>query len=88
MEHMVKFQPNSQIDVAQYCFHFGVITMVPVGYGDIAPKGRYAKLETDVQVLSGLALGILLGNWRERNLESDNTERFVNILSGIDKTEW
>ena len=50
------------------CLHFSVMTMTTVGYGDITPATRYAKIAADLQALTGLALfvvalGMLFGNW-------------------------
>jgi hypothetical protein len=66
----VKFRPNARLAVALDCFHLSVVTMATLGYGDIYPKAPYAKLATDVEVLSGvtlivIALGMIFGNWHD-----------------------
>jgi hypothetical protein len=41
------------------CFHYSVVTGSTVGFGDIHPTRWYAKLLTDLQILSSLGLTVL-----------------------------
>jgi hypothetical protein len=41
------------------CFHFSVVTMTTVGYGDMTPTRWYSRLLSDVQVLVGLGVVVV-----------------------------
>ena len=46
------------------------MTITTVGYGDITPRQRIAKLASDAEVITGIvlfvvALGMVYGNWYE-----------------------
>lgn len=56
----------TQYQVYLDCLHYSIVTMSTVGYGDITPRSRIAKVITDLQILvsQGLflfALGYVFG---------------------------
>jgi hypothetical protein len=66
----MQFQPENRLDVFLDCLHFSIMTITTVGYGDITPRQRIAKLASDAEVITGIvlfvvALGMVYGNWYE-----------------------
>lgn len=66
-----KFNDHWRLRSWLQCFHFSVVTMATVGYGDVFPKQWYSHLAVDMQILIGqilvvVALGCVLGKWWER----------------------
>jgi sulfite exporter TauE/SafE len=65
-----KFRPQERLGVFADCLHLSVMTMTTVGYGDIIPRDRIAKIVSDLQAITGIvlfviALGMVFGNWWE-----------------------
>ncbi len=60
-ESLNRYEFNMQklFEVIVDIFHFSVVTMTTLGYGDMLPKSWYAKLVVDIQVLVGLAVLVL-----------------------------
>lgn len=63
-----RYNARNRLPLALDCFHFSVVTMTTVGYGDIVPTAWYSKLAADLQVLLSmviliLALQMVLGDW-------------------------
>lgn len=70
-EFAPKFNDHWRLRSWLQCFHFSVVTMATVGYGDVFPKQWYSHLAVDMQILIGqilvvVALGCVLGKWWER----------------------
>jgi hypothetical protein len=64
----LQFQSQNRLDVFLDCFHFSIMTITTVGYGDIAPHERVAEFASEAEVLTGItlfvvALGMVFGNW-------------------------
>ena len=64
----IEFQPQNRLEVFLDCLHFSIMTITTVGYGDITPRIRIAKIASEIEVLVGLslfvvALGMIFGNW-------------------------
>ncbi len=62
------YETDSRLGVLLDCFHFSVVTMTTVGYGDISPRVWYSRLAADIQIVSALlvfAVGmqLVLGGW-------------------------
>lgn len=49
---------NIGLNIVDY-FHFSVVTMTTLGYGDMLPVKWYAKLIVDLQVLAGLSILVI-----------------------------
>lgn len=67
-ERSLPREPQNRLPVFLDCFHFSIMTITTVGYGDITPRERIAKLASDAEVLTGItlfvvALGMVFGNW-------------------------
>lgn len=65
---VIRFIPEARAGIFADCLHFSIVTMATLGYGDIVPRSRGAKLASDLQVISGVvllvvALGMALGDW-------------------------
>lgn len=61
----VVFNSGQRLFIFIDCLHFSVVAITTVGFGDITPATWYAKLATDVEILSGiavlsLAIGVIL----------------------------
>ena len=62
----IKKLPNGLMPIGAYsqelflifvdCFHYSVVTITTLGFGDITPKAWYTKLITDLEVLLGVAI--------------------------------
>jgi hypothetical protein len=66
-----KFNADMRLQSLLQCFHFSVVTMATVGYGDVFPSQWYSQLVVDMQILIGqilvvVALGCVFGRWWEK----------------------
>lgn len=67
-------------DIFFDCLHYSVVTISTVGYGDIFPQSRAAKVMTDIEIVAGqllflFALGVVLGKSSIPKSECDSTQR-------------
>jgi hypothetical protein len=72
--NVARFNANARNAVFLDCLHYSIVTMATVGYGDMAPHSREAKIMTDMQIMSGqllfvFALGVVFGKVGNRTKE-------------------
>jgi len=72
--NVARFNPDARDAVFLDCLHYSIVTMATVGYGDMAPHSRGAKIMTDMQIISGqllfvFALGLVFGKVGNRTEE-------------------
>ncbi len=68
--HWTKYCAEAKWEVFLDCLHYSIVTIATVGYGDIAPQSRAAKIMTDIEIVAGqilfvFALGIVFGKQSE-----------------------
>ena len=68
-DRIIAFRTKAVPEVLSDCLHLSVMTLATVGYGNLAPTAWYAKMATNVEALSGialfvLALGVLFSGWQ------------------------
>jgi hypothetical protein len=77
-KNTIRFQPSSRRGVLIDCLYFSVVTIATLGYGDITPKDREAKMAAGLEVLSGIALFVIalaLPSWRSRSRNDGDQKR-------------
>lgn len=70
-KHVVEYDQKALWPVFLDAIHYSIVTMATVGYGDIIPQTRLAKVVTDIQIISGqalfvFALGLVFGKVGKR----------------------
>lgn len=72
-----KYCPDARWEVFFDCLHYSIVTMATVGYGDMVPQSRAAKIMTDFEIIAGqilflFALGIVLGKSTPQQANEDS----------------
>ncbi len=68
LDKISNFQYDERFSVFASTLYFSVVNMTTLGFGDITPKTWFARLTSNIQVLTGLVLfyfgiSMVIGNW-------------------------
>ncbi len=76
LDNISNFQYDARLSVFSSTLYFSVVNMTTLGFGDITPKTWFARLASNIQVLTGLilfyfGLSMVIGNWWADMTESN-----------------